>query len=67
MRIGFRTVHGTTIRYAKSSGTTAQSLPLTSPWPDSVYVGDGAAAEHASVIADWVAGGCRSTEEKGDR
>jgi N-dimethylarginine dimethylaminohydrolase len=67
MRIGFRTVQGTTIRYAESSGPTEQSLPLTSPWPDSVYVRDGAAAKHASVVADWVAEGWRITNERAGR
>ena len=37
MRIGFRTVDGTTIRYAESSGPSEQSILLTSPWPESVY------------------------------
>jgi hypothetical protein len=33
IRIGFRTVEGTRIRYAESSGPAEQSLLLTSPWP----------------------------------
>jgi pimeloyl-ACP methyl ester carboxylesterase len=37
MRIGFRTVDGTRIRYAESSGPAAHSILLTSPWPESVY------------------------------
>jgi pimeloyl-ACP methyl ester carboxylesterase len=37
MRIGFRTVDGTRIRYAESIGPQEQSILLTSPWPESVY------------------------------
>jgi pimeloyl-ACP methyl ester carboxylesterase len=37
MRIGFRTVDGTRIRYADCSGPAARSILLTSPWPESVY------------------------------
>jgi len=37
MRIGFRTVDGTTIRYVESSEPSEQSILLTNPWPESVY------------------------------
>ena len=37
MRIGFRTVDGTRIRYAESSEPAERSILLTSPWPESVY------------------------------
>ncbi len=37
MRIGFRDVDGTRIRYAESNGPAEQSILLTSPWPESVY------------------------------
>ncbi|HME04182.1 MAG TPA: alpha/beta hydrolase [Solirubrobacteraceae bacterium] len=37
IRIGFRTVEGTRIRYADSSGPAEQSILLTNPWPESVY------------------------------
>jgi len=38
MQIGFRTVDGTRIRCAESSGPAEHTILLTSPWPESVYV-----------------------------
>ncbi|MGZ6639638.1 MAG: alpha/beta fold hydrolase [Solirubrobacteraceae bacterium] len=37
MRIGLRSVDGTRIRYAESSGPAEQSILLTGPWPEGVY------------------------------
>ena len=37
MRVGFRTVDGVRVRCAESTGPSAPSVLLTSPWPESVY------------------------------
>jgi len=35
--VAFRTVDGVRIRYADSGGSQETLVPLTSPWPESVY------------------------------
>jgi pimeloyl-ACP methyl ester carboxylesterase len=35
--VAFRTVDGTRIRYAQSTGRGSPSILLTSPWPESIY------------------------------
>jgi len=37
MQVGFRTVDGVRVRCAESTGPSAPSILLTSPWPESVY------------------------------
>jgi pimeloyl-ACP methyl ester carboxylesterase len=37
MQVGFRTVSGVRVRFAESTGPSAPSILLTSPWPESVY------------------------------
>jgi pimeloyl-ACP methyl ester carboxylesterase len=37
MQVGFRTVDGVRVRFAESTGPSAPSVLLTSPWPESVY------------------------------
>ena len=65
MQVGVRTVDGVRIRYAESTGPAAPSILLTSPWPESVFVWEEQADEHASLIADWVAGGYREAAARG--
>jgi pimeloyl-ACP methyl ester carboxylesterase len=54
MNLGFRTVDGIEIRCASSDGTHAESILLTSPWPESVLAFApiwSALAEHARLFA----------------
>jgi pimeloyl-ACP methyl ester carboxylesterase len=37
MRVGFRTVDGVRVRCAESTGPSAPSILLTSPWPETVH------------------------------
>jgi pimeloyl-ACP methyl ester carboxylesterase len=37
MQVGFRTVDGVRVRCAESTGPSAPSILLTSPWPESAY------------------------------
>jgi pimeloyl-ACP methyl ester carboxylesterase len=50
----FRTIDGVRIRYADSGGAKAQTLVLTSPWPESLYAFApmwATLAEHARLFA----------------
>ena len=50
----FRTIDGVNIRYADSGGEHARTLPLTSPWPESILAFTpmwATLAEHARLFA----------------
>jgi pimeloyl-ACP methyl ester carboxylesterase len=54
MRVGFRTIDGTLVRYADSGELHERSVLLTSPWPESLYAFAPIwswLAEHAWVFA----------------
>jgi pimeloyl-ACP methyl ester carboxylesterase len=53
-QVRFETINGVRIRYADSSGPQAQTILLTSPWPESVYAFApmwAELAEHARLFA----------------
>ena len=54
MQIRFRTVAGLRIRHAESGGRSGQTIPLTSPWPKSVYAFEpiwSSLADRAALLA----------------